>query len=442
VPGLFAAVSGRGAAAAETGDRSILQALLDVEAALARAGAAAGVVPAAAAEQISAACVADRFDLDALGREAAGTGTVVVPLVRALTAVLPDPAAHYVHTGATSQDVLDTAAMLVAHRALPPLLADLAAAADRCAELAEEHRGTLLAGRTLLQQALPVTFGGKVAGWLVGLDEARGWLAEVADRTLAVQLGGAAGTLASLGPAGPAVVAGLARELGLAEPTVPWHTLRQRPAMLAGALGTAAGVVGKIAGDLVLLAATEVGEVREAAGGGSSTLPHKHNPVAAVAALSCTERVPGLVATMLAAMRQEHERAAGSWQAEWETLPQLLRLVGSAAGWLRDALTGLQVDAARMRANLERTGGLLMSEAAATALARTLGPRAAHHVLTEAARGARAHGRALREVLLADPEVRRHLTPADLDAVLDPAGYLGATAQQIDRALRAHEEAR
>jgi 3-carboxy-cis,cis-muconate cycloisomerase len=438
--GLFGGVFARGPVAAQVDDHAMLQAMLDAEAALARASAAAGVIPAAAAEQIAACCDAGRFDVDALGRASAAAGNPVVPLVRALAEQLPEEAAGHVHQGATSQDVLDTAASLVAWRALGPLLEDLAAAAGACARLAEAHRGTVLAGRTLLQQAVPVTFGLKAAGWLVGLDETRLRLAEVRRRTLAVQLGGAAGTLAGFGDRGLEVLAGFAAELGLAEPTVPWHAVRARPAALAGALGAGAGVLGKVARDVVLLAQNEVAEVREGGEGrgGSSAMPHKRNPVAAVAVAACAARVPGLVATMLAAMPQEHERAVGGWHAEWEPQRELLRLVGAAASWSRELLEHLEVDADRMRANLDAAGGLPLAEAAAAALAGPLGRRHAREVVEAASRRAAEDGRALREVLLASPEVAGGLDGADLDQALDPAAQLGAAGLLVDRALAAH----
>jgi 3-carboxy-cis,cis-muconate cycloisomerase len=438
--GLFGGVFARGPVAAQVDDRAMLRALLDAEAALARASASAGVISAAAAAASAACCDAGRFDVDALGRASAAAGNPVVPLVRALAEQLPEEAAGHVHQGATSQDVLDTAATLVAHRALEPLLQDLGAAAGACAALAEAHRGTVLAGRTLLQQAVPVTFGLKAAGWLVGLDETRLRLAEVRRRDLAVQLGGAAGTLAGFGDRGLQVLAGFAAELGLAEPTVPWHAVRARPAALAGALGACAGVLGKVARDVALLAQNEVAEVREGGEGrgGSSAMPHKRNPVAAVAVAACTARVPGLVATMLAAMPQEHERAAGGWHAEWEPQRELLRLVGSAASWCRELLEHLEVDPGRMRANLDAAGGLPLAEAAVAALAGPLGRRRAREAVELASRRAVGEGRPLREVLEASPEVAGHLGGADLDRALDPAAQLGAAQALVDRALDAH----
>jgi 3-carboxy-cis,cis-muconate cycloisomerase len=452
--GLFGGVLARGRVAAATSDRAWLRAMLDVEAAIARAEARAGLLPQADAAAITAACrdAGGRIDLAKLGEDAAASGNPVVPLVRALTRLVEGPAAGWVHHGATSQDVLDTAAMLVARRALEPLLGDLNGAADAAAALAAAHRGALLAGRTLLQQALPTTFGLKAAGWLVGLDEAAARLEAVRLTRLAVQFGGAAGTLASLGghgagggeDVGVAVAGHLAAELGLVEPVLPWHTNRARVAELAGALGEAAGAVAKPAKDVVLLAQTEVAEVWEGTPGrgGSSTLPHKRNPVAAVSALACAQQAPGLVATLLAAMPQEHERAAGAWHAEWRPLSALLVAAGSAAAWLRDCLEHLQVDAARMRANLGATSGLLLAERVAGALAPALGRLRAHDLVAAAAAEAIASGRPLAEMLLARPEVRDLLDERRLADLLDPATYLGSTEVFVARALNAHDQQR
>ena len=348
---LFGPVYARGPAAAAVADRAWLQAMLDVEAALARACAREGLIPGASADAIAEASRVDALDLEAIARDTAKTGTPVLGLVRALRARVPAVAADDVHHGATSQDIVDTAAMLLAQRALDPLLADAAAAADAARELAEAHRDTPMAGRTLLQQALPTTFGLRAAGWMTGIDEARAVLADVRARGLAVQMGGA------VGPREPSVARHVAEALGLAEPALPWHANRVRPAALASALGLLAGALAKPARDATLLAQDEIGELREGGGperGGSSAMAHKRNPVAAVAVLACTGRVPGLVATLLGSMAHEHERAAGAWQAEWGTYTDLLRLTGSAAAWSRELLVGLEADPARMRENLQR----------------------------------------------------------------------------------------
>jgi 3-carboxy-cis,cis-muconate cycloisomerase len=434
---------------AELTDRAVLQAMLDAERALAVASARVGVVPEAAAEAIAEVCQASRFDPDDLGRRAVAAGNPAVPLVRDLTgqvaAEAGPEAARWVHHGATSQDIVDTATSLVATRALGPILHDLDGAADACADLAGRHRATVMAGRTLGQQALPTTFGLKAAGWLAALDDAAGELDRVRRRRLAAQLGGAAGTLASLGPDGVEVARRYAAELGLDEPVVPWHTNRARMAELAGALGVAAGVLGKLALDVTLLAQTELGEVTEAAGGGrggSSTLPHKHNPVTAVLVRAATARAPGLVATLLSSMAQEQERATGTWHAEWEPLAELLRLAGGAAARTRDLLEGLQVHPDRMRANLEATGGRLMTEHVAAALADALGRVGAQDLVARLSRQAADTGRPLRAVLLADPQVRAHLDQAAIDRLLDPEAYLGSAAALVDRALAAHHARR
>jgi 3-carboxy-cis,cis-muconate cycloisomerase len=441
--GLFAGIFARGRTAAEVDDRAWLQAMLDFEAALARAGARARLLPSEAAETIAAACRAERFDAAQLGGDASAAGNPVVPLLRALRAELPDDAAAHLHRGATSQDVLDTAAMLVARRALVPLLDDASVAAAACARLAEAHRDSVLVGRTLLQQAAPLTFALKASQWLVGIDEAREQLAAVAGGVLAVQLGGAVGTLSALEGEGLAVAAELARALELGEPVLPWHTVRVRPAMLAGALAVLAGALAKVARDVTLLAQGEVGEAREGGApgrGGSSTMPHKRNPVAAVSALACAQRVPGLVATIHSAMVQEHERAAGAWQAEWETFSELLRLVGAEAAWAREMLEALEVDPERMRSNLEAAGDLVMAEGVATALAAELGRGPAHDLVEGAARRASDEGRSLREVLGELPEAAERLGPEGLDAALVPEAYLGAASELVERALAAHDK--
>jgi 3-carboxy-cis,cis-muconate cycloisomerase len=354
--GLFDALYARGPSAAQTDGRAWLAAMLDVEAALARACAADGQIPAASASAIAEACRVDRFDVAAITAATGESATPVIAIVAALREAVGEEVAPHVHLGATSQDIIDTAAMLVSQRALEPLLADVGIAMAALASLAAAHRDTPMAARTLLQQAQLTTFGLRASGWLVGLGEARTRLREVAATRLAVQMGGPVGTR------GPATAALVAAELGLAEPTLPWGAIRVRPVELASALGVLAGVFAKIARDVTLLAQNEVGEVRERADprrGGSSALAHKRNPVASVAIIACATRVPGLVATMFAGMAQEHERAAGAWQAEWGTLSDLLTLVGSAASWAADLLDGLEVDTVRMSENAAALDGSL-----------------------------------------------------------------------------------
>ena len=413
---MFEAIAARGEAAAAVSDQGWLQAMLDAEAALAAALASAGVISDEEAEAIAAACVAANFDADAIAAAAAGSGNPVVPLKAALTEAVEGPAAAHVHRGATSQDILDTAAMLVAARALDPLLDDLTAAREAAAALARAHRDTPLAGRTLLQQAVPTTFGLKAAGWMAGLEDARRWLNEVREERLAAQLGGAAGTLASLGDAGPAVATAYAEALGLPEPVLPWHTLRGRIGELASALAVTSGAVAKAARDVILLSQTEVAEVREARGGGSSAMPHKRNPVAAICAVACAQQAPGLAATLLGAMAHEHERAAGAWHAEWRPLGELLRSTGSAVAWLRESLEGLEADPERMRANLDATGGRMLAE-------RVKGEVAADDL--ERALAAEDFAAAVAELVGAERAAE----------LLDPAGYLGSAGELVDRAL-------
>jgi 3-carboxy-cis,cis-muconate cycloisomerase len=421
--------------------RAWLQAMLDAEAALATAEAQIGLIPHEAAAAIVSCCEATRFDPEELGRHGRSAGNPVPPLVKALTAAVSEvsvDAARYVHKGATSQDIVDTAAMLVARRALGLILAELEGISRACARLAEEHRGTIMAGRTLLQQALPTTFGLKAAGWLVSVLELRRRLLDLREGGLAVQLGGAAGTLASLGEPGVSVLGEFAQNLELAEPTVPWHTDRTRVAEIGGSLSLAAGVLGKISLDVILMAQTEVGEVAEPAEGdrgGSSTLPHKRNPILSVTATADTRRVQALAQTLYGAMVGEHERAAGAWHAEWEALSEALALTGGAAAAVREATEGLEIHPEKMRQNLNETGGMLMAENITTVVADRLGRLEAHEIVEAAARRAADGGKPFRDELLAEPVLRERLSLEEIDAALDPAGYLGSTETFIDRAL-------
>jgi len=436
--GLFDSVFARGGV--DTTDAAWLQAMLDTEAALARALEAAGLAEPGAGAAVTAAAQAAAFDPAELGRHAAGPGNPVPALVRELAGRLPRGPAAAVHQGATSQDIIDTAAMLLARQALGAVAADLAAAAAAAAGLAVAYRDTIMIGRTLLQQAVPVTFGLVAAGWLTGLDEARAALARVTRTRLAVQFGGAAGTLAPLGGRGPEVAELLATELGLAAPVLPWHTDRLRITEIAGACAGATGILGKIARDVTLLAQPEIGEVREGGGGGgSSAMPHKHNPAAAIAILGCTRQVPGLLATLSAAAEQGHQRAAGAWHAEWEPLSDLLRLAGSAASWGAELLASLEPDPARMRDNVLAAGGFPMAERVASLLSPGLGRAAAHDVVARASARAVAQRRALREVLLETTEVAgAGVTAGELDEALDPTEYLGSAASFVAAALAAY----
>jgi 3-carboxy-cis,cis-muconate cycloisomerase len=301
------------------------------------------------AGEIFKACDAARFDFEEIAAAGRPVANPVEPLVRALREAVGGEAARYVHWGATSQDVLDTASMLVARRSLGLIRAELDAVAAACARLAEDHRATVMAARTLLQQAVPTTFGLKAASWLVGVVEARERLAGV---RLAAQLGGAAGTLAALGEKGPEVLKLFANELGLAEPAIPWHTVRVRIGELGGALDLAAGACAKIALDVTLLAQTEVAEVSTGDDGRSSTMPHKRNPASAVLALACARQARAHAGVLTASLVQEHERATGAWQAEWEALSGALAYAGGAAAATRTTLEVLRVDKERMRQNV------------------------------------------------------------------------------------------
>jgi 3-carboxy-cis,cis-muconate cycloisomerase len=426
--------------------RAWIRAMLEAEGALAVAQARAGLIPRQAAETIVSCCDPDRFEPEEIGRKGRAQGNPVPPLVRALTEEVSrtsEDTAGNVHKGATSQDIMDTAAMLVCRNALGLILAEIDGISAACAGLADNYRDTIMPGRTLLQQALPTTFGKKAAGWLVSVLEVGTRLREVRQSGLAVQLGGAAGTLASLGPAGTQVLGEFARELDLVEPVVPWHTDRVRISDIGGALSLVGGVMGKISQDVILMAQTEVGEVAEPAGGGrggSSTLPHKRNPILSVTATANARRVLDLSHTLQAAMVGEHERATGAWHSEWEALSDALALAGGAAAAVREVIEGLEVYPEKMLENLNATGGLLLAEKVATVAAEHLGRLEAHDLVEETSRRAVEGGKSLREELLSEPRVGEVLTEGEIDAALDPAHYLGSAAEFVDRALKRYRE--
>ncbi|HMA32015.1 MAG TPA: 3-carboxy-cis,cis-muconate cycloisomerase [Casimicrobiaceae bacterium] len=425
-------------------DRARIQRMLDFEAALAQAEAAVGVIPQDAADSIAAHCEADRFDAATLAPAARSTGNLAIPLVAALTrnVAAADPVARgYVHWGATSQDVIDTGLVLQLRDALALVDSDVERLAAALAVQARRHATTVLAGRTWLQQAIPVTLGVKLASVVSALDRHRARLAGLRDRALVLQFGGAVGTLASLGEHGLAVSEVLASRLGLPLPDLPWHTQRDRVCEVAAALGMLAATLGKLARDLALLAQTEVGEAFEPAApgrGGSSTMPQKRNPVAASAAIAAAVRIPGLVATMLSAAAQEHERGLGNWPAEWETLPEIALLAAGALAAMVEVALDLDVDVGRMRANLELTQGQIFAEAVQMALANAIGRDRAHALVADACRRAASERVHLREVLRAIPEAASALDATALDRLFDPANYLGESSRFIERALAAH----
>ena len=417
--------------------RAWLEAMLDAERALADAGAAAGSVPQHVATEIAGACDPERFDFEQLLDEGRAVGNLAEPLVRALAGSVGAEAASFVHRGATSQDIVDTAAMLISRRALSLVLAEADDVAAATAGLVHDHRETLMVARTILQHAVPTTFGLKAAGWLTAIVEARTRLEQVSRERLAVQLGGAAGTLAGFGDDGIALLELYARELDLQVPAIPWHTNRTRVAELGAALATMAGAAAKVALDLVLLAQTEVAEVAEDRGAGrSSTMPQKRNPVGSTLARANARLAAAHATVLVGSLEQEHERAAGAWQAEWAALAGALAHTGGALHSLAGALESLEVDAARMRQNLDLTGGLVLAERVALLLIDRLGRAEAQEIVREAA----ASELSFRDALLADP--RTGLEPAALAAALDPATYRGSSDGLIDRALAFYEGSR
>ena len=427
-------------------DVAYLQHMLDFEAALAHAEAAAGVIPEGAASPITKACRAEAFDLAALAEAATRSGNLAIPLVKALTAKVAEAdadAARYVHWGATSQDVIDTACMLTLRAAIDALLGDIDRAIAGFARLARQHRDTPVVARTWLQHALPMPFGLKLAEYAAALHRSRTRLRRLRRDGLALQFGGAAGTLAALGDKGWLVTEKLALELALTLPDAPWHTHRDRIAEAASVFAILAGTCGKIARDVQLMMQTDVAEAFEPSGegrGGSSTMPHKRNPVAAATALAAATMAPNLAATIFAAQVQDHERSAGPWHAEWPTLPMLQLVTSGALAAIVDIAEGLEVDAARMRLNLGATHGLIMAEAVTMALAEKIGKSEAHHLVEAASKKAVADKKDLRDVLTRDAKVTAHLSADRLTNLFEPMAYQGASQTLIDRLLAALDE--
>jgi 3-carboxy-cis,cis-muconate cycloisomerase len=425
-------------------DAARLQAMLDVEAALAHAEAACGVIPLEAAAIIAAACDASLYDPGALGRAAVDGGNLAIPLAKALTrevAARDAEAARWVHWGATSQDIIDTGLVLQIRKGLALLKRDLAAACDALAAIADAQAETPIAGRTLMQQAVPTTLGLKAAGWLTGLTHAGSRLTAAGQAALMLQFGGAGGTLAALGGKRPGVAAAMAERLDLALPALPWHAQRGQLADLGCALALLIAAAGKFARDLALMAQTEIGEFSEAGGagkGGSSAMPHKANPVGCARILAAARRAPGLAATLLAAMDQEHERALGGWHAEWEVLPELFRLASMAVAEAGQLAAQGVFHTDRMLANLDITNGLIMAEAVTVALGGRIGKSAAQSLLENAARRAKAERLSLREALASEPEVAANIDPAELDRLLTPQAYLGSAPEMARWAAKVY----
>ncbi|MEU5345270.1 adenylosuccinate lyase family protein [Streptomyces sp. NPDC020766] len=472
-------------AAAEVTDEAWLQAMLDAEVALARAQFAVGLTPAAAVEAIASVARADRLDLVALAHASRAAANPVVALVTAFTEVVAakdTAAAEYVHRGSTSQDILDSAAMLVARRVLGLIAADLERTGAALAALADTHRHTVLAGRTLAQHAVPTTFGLKAAGWLQLVGDALVRVRAVAS-ALPAQLGGAAGTLAAYreyalldrgedgesresgneglnpvggegadgsegrnpvgGEGGVELLRPFAEALGLAEPVLPWHTVRTPVAEVGAVLQLVTGALGKFALDVQTLSRTEIGEVSEPAAAGrgaSSAMPQKRNPALATLIVSAARQVPAHALVLAQCLLAEDERPAGAWHAEWQPLREALRLAGGAAHTAVELAEGLVVHPERMLANLELTGGALVTERLTVVLAPALGKVRAKKLLTAASAEAADTGRPLAEVLAQHPELSAQFTPARLSNLLDPAHYTGAADALVDRALRSYAD--
>ncbi|MFE9647978.1 adenylosuccinate lyase family protein [Streptomyces sp. NPDC006365] len=439
--------------AAEVTDEAWLQAMLDAEVALARAQHAVGLTPAAAVEAIASVARADRLDLVALAHEARAAANPVVALVSAFTEVVVArdvAAAEYVHRGSTSQDILDSAAMLVARRVLGLMAADLERTGAALAALADTHRHTVLAGRTLAQHAVPTTLGLKAAGWLQLVADALARVRTVAS-ALPAQLGGAAGTLAAyreyaaldggVGEGGVELLGPFAEALGLAEPVLPWHTVRTPIAELGAVLQLVTGALGKFALDVQTLSRTEIGEVSEPAAAGrgaSSAMPQKRNPALATLIVAAARQVPAHALVLAQCMLAEDERPAGAWHAEWHPLREALRLAGGATHTAVELAEGLIVHPERMLANLELTGGAIVTERLTVALAPVFGKVRAKKLLTAASAEAADTGRTIGEVLSGHPDVAARFTADQLSELLDPARYTGAADALVDRALRVY----
>jgi len=422
-------------------DEARIQGMLDFEAALARAEATSGIVPASQAQIIAGKCRAEHFNFSVIAKDAALSGNLAIPLVKKLTEIVAHvdkDAARFVHWGATSQDVIDTGCILQMRGAFNLIDQDLARLSGSLVTLAETHRATPIVARTWMQQALPTTFGFIVAGWLDAVSRHRNRLAEIKPRVLTLQFGGAVGTLAALGGRGPEVAKALADDLRLSLPSIPWHAHRDRIGEIATTLGLCTGTLGKIARDISLHAQTEIAELAEPifeGRGGSSTMPQKRNPVTCAVVLAAATRIPGLVATLLSAMPQEEQRGLGGWHAEWETLPDIVRLSGGALHHLVEMLPGLEVDTQRMRHNLELTNGLIFAEAVAMALGDRMGKMPAHLVVEAACKKAREQNRHLKDMLREESGLRGHLTPADLESLFDVRNYLGSADEFIRRVV-------
>jgi 3-carboxy-cis,cis-muconate cycloisomerase len=422
--------------------RAQLRAMVRFEAALAGALEAAGIAAKGSADPFEPLEDAQFLDIPSLLSASTEAGNLAIPFVRQLTSAVRagnEAAARWIHYGATSQDVLDTALVLQIRDALAAIDRTLDALTRALAQQVRNHAGAVMLGRTWLQPGPPVTLGLKLAGTLAALHRHRERLRSAADAALVLQFGGAVGTLASLGPRASDVSAELARRLDLREPSIPWHTQRDSLVHLAQTLALLTASLGKFARDMTLLMQAEVAEAFEPAAegrGGSSAMPHKRNPVLSARVLTAAAQVPGLVATLLCAVPQEHERSPGLWQAEWDTIPAIFRLTAAALTASLEIAEGLQVDSRRMRANLDATRGLALSESVSAALADTIGLAASHELVRRAALQVQQSGESLASVLLSMPEVTAHLSEAEIHRLRDPDQYLGSAQRFIEQVLK------
>jgi 3-carboxy-cis,cis-muconate cycloisomerase len=419
-------------------DENRVRKYLEFEAALATVQGRLGIIPAEAAAEIAANCVLGRIDMIKLSAQTERAGSPVLGLVQQLSAACKGGLGEYCHWGATTQDVTDTATILQVREALDLIEADLGTISNSLADLARRHRDTPMVGRSYLQHAVPITFGFKVAEVLSAIERHRQRLAELSPRVLVGEFAGAVGTLASLPAGGLDTQAALMKALGLGQPDIAWHSHRDRIAEVGCFLGLVTGTLAKLATDVKLMMQTEIGEVSEPAApgrGSSSTMPQKKNPVACVYILACASVVRQHVAALLEAMTSDHERAAGAWQIEWVSLPDAFLLTSGALAHARSLAAGLEVDAARMRANLDITHGLIVSEAVMMGLAQHLGRGHAHHLVQALCVKAIEQRRPLFDLLAETPEITRHVERDALRELCDPARYLGLSAEMVDRVL-------
>ena len=418
-------------------DRALIGRYVEVEIALAKAQARCGVIPAEAAEAIARRCDIDALDLDLMRRETDNVGYPILPLVHQLVKQCGE-AGRWLHWGATTQDVMDTAVVLQMREGLRIVGDDIAALREILADLARKHRDRPMAGRTHLQQALPITFGYKAAIWLAMFDRHAERLAQLTPRVLVGQFAGAAGTLASIGEKGFAVQAALCEELGLGVPVATWHVARDGFAETINFLGLVTGSLGKIALDVMIMASTEFAEIQEPfvpGRGASSTMPQKRNPISSELMLAAAKAVRQHAGLMLDAMIHDFERATGPWHAEWMAIPESFVLAAGALHQAKFALSGLVVDAVRMAQNLGMSKGLIVAEAVMMHMAPLIGRQQAHDVVYAACRVVNDTGRGLAEVLAEDAQVARHFDRAALDRLTDPANYLGLAPAMVDRVV-------